>query len=1089
MKSKLVSILAVLMLLLSALPAGLATAEQGAIELDADEYTNYTSGESENIVTITVEDDDLNVATDLTGDHEILGLADGEETTFTTDNANINSVSKVFDLYDGIAYFTAVSEDNTQITLNTARDLVAEADIEEATITDDVAVGSAATATAHGDEAPADAAGAGDDDDLRIWALQFDLTESGTEDTVAVDFEIQVVGDIVNASTGAVTEDQTTEVAVTLDDAEQAQFIVGGSATPVFFSGPVTWYVESYSDENGVSETVEVDIDQLRVIVARYDYDEQNTTDYEDDDGDTHQSVTITSTTDPDGLELTLTESDATSGSFEIEIALISETVKDAIDNQIAASGFSTATDTTDDLQDLTGALATTGAAGDGDDDALLAEDVLDFIAGDTDLDDDSTLDDVMARLIVVSHDDEIEVTYDDQGSGEDEADDTADVDAEAPVLSGVGPANGTYTDDETPQFTVTMVDADSGIDLDTLSMIVYDSDDNDSDVSEDVSTDPITDGYDLVFIAGFSELGDDPGDGAGAAGLTHDWTFSVKDAVGNLATTDDDDNDGADGPVGAGSLDMLQYTIDTNAPGLSSATTGTGIALDDDDDHEEMVDPAWIKVTFNEELDQDSLQASDFEVDGEEPESILFGTDIEDEDGVDLGADDATLVYLKMSADLDADATPEVEVVDDIDDLAGNDVDEDDVDASDEIPPTLTVSVDTTVGADEAEVTITMTSDEDLIQATIAVNIVNEELEADTPGSGDTSVTMVKGTGNSWEGTFEIDASTLYTIEADADDEAGVEAETNDDITFEGDLDATIVSVLDSAGTTLDGADSIEEGAVWIVTTFDEDAEYEDDSADEITITAVSLVDEDDNVIADDVASLMSDDNVIFTLAVSLTPGEYTFEITGEDSVGNEVDADADFEVVEKDPFDLVLQPGVNLVSIPGTPSGDAGALSTLFADTEVSSVITYDAAVNANGGNPWLTSTKDAASGDWSGDITVLEPGRSYFIETDASATVEVLLEDAGVEVPPSVAVYEGWNAIGYWSISGDTFADMDAYLTSIEWSVAYAYDPTPGAGWETLRADSVVADAINDEDTPSADQGEGYLVYATADGTLTP
>ena len=100
--------------------------------------------------------------------------------------------------------------------------------------------------------------------------------------------------------------------------------------------------------------------------------------------------------------------------------------------------------------------------------------------------------------------------------------------------------------------------------------------------------------------------------------------------------------------------------------------------------------------------------------------------------------------------------------------------------------------------------------------------------------------------------------------------------------------------------------------------------------------------------------------------------------------------------------------------------------------------------------------------------------------------------------MEVPPSVAVYEGWNAVGFWSISGDTYADLDSYLTSIDWSVAYSYDPTPGEGWKTLRSDAVVADSSADGAgdgnaangaSPSADAGRGYLVYATADGTLTP
>jgi len=1083
------------------LPAGLASAEQGAIELDDTEYTNYTSGGSENIVTITVEDDDLNVATALTGDHELLGVADASTTTFTTDNANINSVSKVFDLFDGIAYFTAVSEDNTQVTLNTAR--AAEVN---ATIAGTISVGpgappnpdeaGATTITPTGDVAPAASAGAGASDNLRIYAIQFesDDTDVGVAADASGDassgninniYTVNVKGDIVNATTGVVTAAQTVTQVITADNAAVTKAILASGGQPVYFSGPSKYWVTAATAINTENEVVTVKVNQLRVIVARYTYDEANTTDYLDDDDDTHQSVTITSTTDPHGLELTLTETGAATAAFEVDVALITEANKDAIDNQVAASSFSTAAGTAHDLENLTDALATTGAAGDGDQDALDAEDVIDFIASDvTGIDNNTTLDDLMAMLLVVSHDDDITVTYDDQGTGEVEASDSAEIDAEAPILTNVSPSDGDYTDDETPQFTVTMVDADSGIDLTSLAMSVYKTDNTETNVSADVSTDPITDGYDLIFIAGTTELGTDPGDGTGAAGLPHDWKFLIKDEVGNIATTDDEDN--------SGTADRIEYTIDTNAPGLTSAVTGTGIELDDDDDHEQMPDSAWIKVIFDEDLDQDSLQADDFEIDGETPESILFGTDIETNVDAQVGApvdlaNDLTLVYLKMADDLDPDATPEVEVVDDIDDLAGNDVDEDDVDATDGIAPTLTVSVDVTVGEDEEDVTITVTSDEDLIQATINVDVENGVTSAST------DVTMTKGTGNSWTGTFEIDDSAVYTVEANANDEAGNSATEDDDTEFEGDEDATITSIQDSAGVALDGATTIQEGAVWIVTTFDEDNEYADDSSDEITITAVSLVDEDDNVIASDIAALMSDDNVVFTLAVDLAPGEYTFEITGEDAVGNETDSDADFEVVEKDPFELSLQPGVNLVSIPGTPSGDAGALSTLFADTEVTSVITYDAAVNANGGNPWLISTKDAATDAWSGDIAALSAGRSYFVETDASATVDILLEDAGVEVPPSVAVYEGWNAVGFWSISGDTFSDLDSYLTSIDWSVAYSYDPTPGQGWKTLRGDAVVASAINDgfggTVSPTADQGRGYLVYATADGTLTP
>ena len=57
------------------------------------------------------------------------------------------------------------------------------------------------------------------------------------------------------------------------------------------------------------------------------------------------------------------------------------------------------------------------------------------------------------------------------------------------------------------------------------------------------------------------------------------------------------------------------------------------------------------------------------------------------------------------------------------------------------------------------------------------------------------------------------------------------------------------------------------------------------------------------------------------------------------------------------------------------------------------------------------------------------------------------------------------------------------IDDYLNTIKWTVAYTFDPTPGIGWTVVRPDNPAA-----VDTQAA-QGKGYLVFVTADGTLTP
>ena len=116
--------------------------------------------------------------------------------------------------------------------------------------------------------------------------------------------------------------------------------------------------------------------------------------------------------------------------------------------------------------------------------------------------------------------------------------------------------------------------------------------------------------------------------------------------------------------------------------------------------------------------------------------------------------------------------------------------------------------------------------------------------------------------------------------------------------------------------------------------------------------------------------------------------------------------------------------------------------------------------------------------------GDITAIEPGKAYFVTTTAKTTAKAMLEAPGVALPPTVPLVQGFNAVGFWNIDDtDSDADMDAYLSSVSWSVAYAFDPTPGAGWKVIRPDG------NNTSGLKAEEGKGYFVYLTADGTLTP
>ena len=221
-------------------------------------------------------------------------------------------------------------------------------------------------------------------------------------------------------------------------------------------------------------------------------------------------------------------------------------------------------------------------------------------------------------------------------------------------------------------------------------------------------------------------------------------------------------------------------------------------------------------------------------------------------------------------------------------------------------------------------------------------------------------------------------------------------------------------------------------------------------------------------------------------TLAVNLTPGMYNIEMTGVDSVGNSVTNDVDFEVTEAEPFELELKPGQNFVSIPGMPMGDTGNINTLLADEAITAISTYDRSRELAGQSPWLRAAKDLETGMFIGDeITAIEPGKAYFINSTANVTLEVRLQ-AGDGLPPIIPVRQGYNAIGFWSLSGDTEAELDLYLGGIGWTVAYTYDPTPGVYWQVLRKDALDEDGLP---LNYVEAGKGYLVYSLYDSSLTP
>jgi len=66
---------------------------------------------------------------------------------------------------------------------------------------------------------------------------------------------------------------------------------------------------------------------------------------------------------------------------------------------------------------------------------------------------------------------------------------------------------------------------------------------------------------------------------------------------------------------------------------------------------------------------------------------------------------------------------------------------------------------------------------------------------------------------------------------------------------------------------------------------------------------------------------------------------------------------------------------------------------------------------------------------------------------------------------------------NLVGFVSLTGAANADTDTYFQGVTWQVAYSF--APDTGWEALRP----------EDGSTVEEGKGYILFAAANGWVTP
>jgi len=524
--------------------------------------------------------------------------------------------------------------------------------------------------------------------------------------------------------------------------------------------GTDTEYSTTYwSELVGVtlSNVVDVDvnaslaINETHTVVVDYTYDAADTTDVLVDEALT-ETLSIRSSTLPTGIDVTAVESGVSTNLFTYIMALIDADDADTIETTMAE-----ATPVLEDDTDLISELITElDAAGETELGDWVADTVTELNATDEmTISTGSVIGDLRDILLKVDHADTITASYKDYSASVVTVSTTAEVDMAAPVIENVTLVTGTATLDTTPKFTAEVTDADTGVDDADIHLWIYIG----SWGEQTIAPDPIVDGYEVEYtrttaltdgdydwyLVATDEAGNEARVDSDVAPEGYMATIearivtdsldiasnTVAELIAALDTADEDDEAswltdlaaarqswGAANQIDVFILHLPDYTfeIDSTDPKMEEARAGIGYEYDEDADvYAEVADVGSIRVEFSDELDAGTVDADDFDVSGSSEPSEVFMD-------ADLGL---KYVYLTV-ADMDTDATPDVELTGQVSDAAGNVLtaseaaadDEEVVEALDYMEPVLSGAVSPVLGAKDDEITIGISSTEKLTKA-----------------------------------------------------------------------------------------------------------------------------------------------------------------------------------------------------------------------------------------------------------------------------------------------------------------------------------------------------------------------------------
>ena len=757
----------------------------------------------------------------------------------------------------------------------------------------------------------------------------------------------------------------------------------------------------------------------------------------------------------------------------------------------------------------------------------------------------------------------------------------TLRVETTGSLFSAFSPAHNSAARDDRPELSVQVVDNDSGLkesDIDIIYTV------NDTVVRE---LEPDRNGYTDPIAGGFSVRARVNGEHVPDEGNNViKWWVKAKDRAGNYTysdrqptvdgdadrcnvTTDDDD---AVVEVSTSLCQPYIIMVDNVDPSMLRAETGrhwdTSLSTGDSDDKTEYrvkeASTTSIMVVFDEHLDAATVQANDFEVNDANPSSAdVFNVTVRDDtfrtyaetgetpapgdsptdddpndgdgnkaiagDDVQDVGEKRGYVFLTVNA-LTPNARPKVELVDNVEDIAGNRKSTGTIQtATDRIAPTLTVAVrEGDRPVTNKDVTLTVTSNEDIGTPTVRYMRVDSH----SPDDGDSDQTLATArtdavvtfkSAKEYEVKITPNEDGLYTVFVTADDSAGGNPGTIGDETDPIDVDSDTTAILferdknlskpdfdpDKSGVNdsfeTDDAngfiriDYSAEGKEYTTTTRAAVAAVLDDPATTNVNEARAAVPEmsgddldthgrltvvsatfDGNDITDALNS-NSAGNVFQYHLDGIAVGEYKLEMTVRDEAGNQNAAahKGTIKVIERKPYKLTLNPGWNLVSLPGQP-----------ADTDINAVIPADHPIDAvRGYDPmvpgaWLIA-EEGGDGTFSGTLETIEAGTAYWIKSTSFQDLEVNIPKptpGSLTLLPTISISQGWNLVPILDVDGDfELADQtptDNYfsgLTTGSIAAIYTYNTVTNS-WMAVEEDGVAL-------------GKGYWVYATKPGVIVP